>query len=137
MPPTALHHFTIRPQDMETTKNFYEKIINLKIGYRPPFDFPGYWLYLDDIPVVHLVGDGAPLNAYFNEHDGLNPDTSGGGAIDHIAFLCPPEEFEPMLSLLKNDNVDHLNTIVPILGLRQIFLKDPDGIRIELNFPPE
>ena len=137
MPPTALHHFTIRPQDMETTKNFYEKIINLKIGYRPPFDFPGYWLYLDDIPVVHLVGDGAPLNAYFNEHDGLNPDTSGGGAIDHIAFLCPPEEFEPMLSLLKNDNVDHLNTIAPNLGLRQIFLKDPDGIRIELNFPPE
>ncbi len=137
MPPTALHHFTIRPQDMETTKNFYEKIINLKIGYRPPFDFPGYWLYLDDIPVVHLVGDGAPLNAYFNEHDGLNPDTSGGGAIDHIAFYCPPEEFEPMLSLLKNDNVDHLNTIVPNLGLRQIFLKDPDGIRIELNFPPE
>ena len=137
MPPTALHHFTIRPQDMETTKNFYEKIINLKIGYRPPFDFPGYWLYLDDIPVVHLVGDGAPLNAYFNEHDGLNPDTSGGGAIDDIAFLCPPEEFEPMLSLLKNDNVAHLNTIVPNLGLRQIFLKDPDGIRIELNFPPE
>ena len=137
MPPTALHHFTIRPQDMETTKNFYEKIINLKIGYRPPFDFPGYWLYLDDIPVVHLVGDGAPLNAYFNEHDGLHPDTSGGGAIDHIAFLCQPEEFEPMLSLLKNDNVDHLNTIVPNLGLRQIFLKDPDGIRIELNFPPE
>lgn len=137
MPPTALHHFTIRPQDMETTKNFYEKIINLKIGYRPPFDFPGYWLYLDDIPVVHLVGDGAPLNAYFNDHDGLKLDTSGGGAIDHIAFLCPPEEFEPMLSLLKNDNVDHLNTIVPNLGLRQIFLKDPDGIRIELNFPPE
>ena len=137
MPPQARHHFTIRPKCMEITREFYEKFVQIKVGERPPFNFPGYWLYINDIPVLHLVGDGAPLNAYFNDNDEASLNSSGGGSIDHIAFLFSARDFQPIKESIERDGVDHLHTIVPGLELRQIFLKDPDGIRIELNFPPE
>ena len=45
MPLGGLQHYTIEPQDLEKTKNFYVDILGLENGDRPPLDFPGYWLY--------------------------------------------------------------------------------------------
>ena len=45
MPAEALNHYTIQARDMEKTKDFYEQIVGLKVGDRPPLNFPGYWLY--------------------------------------------------------------------------------------------
>lgn len=56
MPLNALNHFTIRPVDLERTKDFYCDVLGLPIGYRPPLGFPGYWLYCGAIPTVHLIG---------------------------------------------------------------------------------
>tara|TARA_Y100001970_G_scaffold187325_1_gene227922 strand:- start:38186 stop:38599 length:414 start_codon:yes stop_codon:yes gene_type:complete len=137
MEPQALHHLTIRPKDIEATKEFYEKVVKLTVGYRPPFDFPGYWLYVGEIPAVHLVGEGAPLNAYFSDEGGPDHEASGGGAVDHVAFVFSPKDFEKMKENFDLEGVDHLHTVVPELGLRQIFLKDPDGVRVELLFPAE
>ena len=77
----------------------------------------------------------AHVHAKINDEASLN--SSGGGSIDHIAFLFSARDFQPIKESIERDGVDHLHTIVPGLELRQIFLKDPDGIRIELNFPPE
>jgi catechol 2,3-dioxygenase-like lactoylglutathione lyase family enzyme len=38
----SLNHVTIRPRDLETTRNFYVDIVGLRDGERPPFGFPGY-----------------------------------------------------------------------------------------------
>ena len=137
MQPQALHLVTIRPKDMEATRDFYANVVQLTVGDRPPFDFPGYWLYVGDVPVIHLVGGGDPLNAYFGDEAGPDEDIAGGGAVDHVAFLFAPKDFEPMRSGFDSAGVDYHHMVVPGLGLRQIFLKDPDGIRVELNFPPE
>jgi catechol 2,3-dioxygenase-like lactoylglutathione lyase family enzyme len=40
MPLGGLQHFTIEPQDLEHTKNFYVDVLGLEIGDRPPLDFP-------------------------------------------------------------------------------------------------
>ena len=37
----GLNHYTLRPVDLEATKDFYEKILGLELGYRPPLTFPG------------------------------------------------------------------------------------------------
>ena len=42
--------YTIEPQDLERTKNFYCDVLGLEIGDRPPLDFPGYWLYSGGVP---------------------------------------------------------------------------------------
>jgi len=51
----ALHHVTVQTDDLEATRDFYRDILGLTVGFRPNLDFPGYWLYCGDIPVVHLV----------------------------------------------------------------------------------
>ena len=45
MPLHGLHHYTLRPVDLEATKDFYVDLLGLEVGHRPPLAFPGYWLY--------------------------------------------------------------------------------------------
>ena len=52
----ALNHFNVQTTDLEKTREFYERVLGFKSGPRPNFDFPGYWLYCGDMPVVHLTG---------------------------------------------------------------------------------
>ncbi len=54
MPAQSLNHYTIKVRDLERTKDFYQEVVGLKVGDRPPLPFPGYWLYLRRSP------DGAP-----------------------------------------------------------------------------
>ncbi len=56
MPAQSLNHYTIKVRDLEQTKNVYCDVVGLKVGDRPPLNFPGYWLYCGDVPVVHLIG---------------------------------------------------------------------------------
>src|SRR5437016_7798189 len=51
----ALHHVTVQTHDLEATRDFYRDILGLTVGFRPDLDFPGYWLYCGEVPVVHLV----------------------------------------------------------------------------------
>ena len=60
MPLGGLQHYTIEPQDLERTKNFYCDVLGLENGDRPPLDFPGYWLYSGGIATVHLMGTRKP-----------------------------------------------------------------------------
>src|SRR5690349_21522095 len=60
MPLGGLQHYTIEPQDLERTKNFYVEVLGLEIGDRPPLDFPGYWLYSGGQATVHLMGTRKP-----------------------------------------------------------------------------
>ena len=52
----SLDHYTIHTADLEKALWFYQEIMDLKDGYRPPFEGPpGAWLYgPDERPVVHL-----------------------------------------------------------------------------------
>lgn len=60
MPVHKLAHCSIRSFDLEKPYRFYEKILGFKPGYRPPFDFPGVWLYMAgdeaDFGTVHITG---------------------------------------------------------------------------------
>ncbi|MGZ5080982.1 MAG: VOC family protein [Usitatibacter sp.] len=139
-------HYSIRTLDLDKSKRFYTEVIGLKAGPRPPFDFPGYWLYSGEPPAdlqnasrnygfVHLMGfdkdKPGSLDAYVGERK-ANPD-GGTGALDHIAFAVTGRE--AMVERCRRNNVDFIERAVPLLGLHQMFIKDPDGVTIELNFP--
>ena len=57
------------------------------------------------------------------------------GPIDHLAFdACGVERFEQRL----NDHGIHYNKVErPAVGLIQLFLRDPNGIKLELNIRGE
>ena len=122
----ALNHFTIRPVDLETTKAFYNEILGLPVGYRPPLAFPGYWLYCGDIPTVHLIG--------LRVGETGTRAAAATGLFDHIAFSCTG--LAEMKSRLKAKSIAYEERIIPRDRQTQLFLYDPDGIAVELNFPP-
>ena len=136
----SLNHFSVRTLDLEATRAFYEDLLGLKQGPRPAFDFPGYWLYqgpLDDYAnaVVHLLGidpqDASGLDDYLGGRE--QGSLQGSGAVDHIAFFA--EGLEEMLSRLAHAGVEPRQRQVPGVGLFQLFLDDPNGIMVELNYP--
>ena len=50
----VLDHYNVSTRKLGDTVRFYEDILGLVNGPRPPFDFPGAWLYSDGHPVLHL-----------------------------------------------------------------------------------
>jgi catechol 2,3-dioxygenase-like lactoylglutathione lyase family enzyme len=52
----AMNHFTVLSDDLEATRRFYCDLFGFKVGWRPPFQFPGWWLYADDdTPILHVI----------------------------------------------------------------------------------
>ena len=131
MPLEVMEHVNIRAADMEATKEFYCDVLGMYVGERPPFDFPGYWIYLGDTAVVHLISaDSSPeLDGYLGAKDGTS---AGSGAIDHVAFSG--SDVKAFVERAKIHSTEMIHRKVPQFGIHQIFVKDPDGITIELNF---
>ncbi|MGC2084382.1 MAG: VOC family protein [Bradyrhizobium sp.] len=131
MPLGPLQHFTIEPSDLERTKSFYVDMLGLEVGERPPLDFPGYWLYSGGIATVHLMGARKPRDGIVVR--GTEKKYEDTGRLDHIAFAAT--DVADVRDRLKAGNVSFREQIVPRTGDTQIFLYDPDGIGVELNFP--
>ena len=85
--------------------------------------------------VVHLIAidknDPNGLKEYLGERDPSS--LFGSGAVDHIAFFA--KGLEAKLSLLTKLGINFRERTVPVLRLHQIFLDDPNGVVIELNYP--
>ena len=119
MPITALNHVNIITDDLDATRKFYADVIGLIDGDRPSFQFPGAWLYIADEAVIHLVGvDDQP--------------DEGTGTIDHVAFEA--NGINDMVAMLEGREIPFNVRDVPGREIRQVFLHDPNGVKIELNF---
>src|SRR5271167_4436610 len=90
MPLGTLQHFTIEPQDLERSRDFYVDVLGLEIGDRPPLDFPGYWLYSGGAATVHLMGTRKPREGIVVR--GTEKKYEDTGRFDHIAFAATDVE---------------------------------------------
>jgi catechol 2,3-dioxygenase-like lactoylglutathione lyase family enzyme len=124
MPLVDLHHVGIRCKDVETSERFYTEVLGMAKVDRPNFDFPGAWLQMGTT-MFHLMGGYAaqgPNGDYF----------TGSAAVDHLAINA--RQFDAMRQRLESFALKYReNNIVPF-GIWQLFVDDPDGIVIELNF---
>jgi catechol 2,3-dioxygenase-like lactoylglutathione lyase family enzyme len=128
MPATSLNHYTILARDLEATKNFYTDIVGLKVGDRPPLNFPGYWLYCGDVPTVHLIGHRPEIEPIRDS----SSDPAKTGRLDHIAFACAG--LKDMKATLEKNSIKYDERVLPRLNMTQLFYYDPDGIAVECNF---
>ena len=134
MPIGRLDHYSVRTTKVEETRRFYVEVMGLCDGPRPPFKFPGAWLYSGEQAVVHIVGidpdDKQGLLDYLGDKD---VETAGTGTLDHVAFTA--SELDALRGRLARHAVPFRERTVPDLNLHQVFLEDPNGVTIELNFP--
>jgi catechol 2,3-dioxygenase-like lactoylglutathione lyase family enzyme len=140
MPIGRLDHYSIRTLDIEASRRFYTGVMGFEVGFRPPFDFPGLWLYNgarypESNGVVHIIGvdlmNPEGLKAYLGDRD--LSTLNGTGTVDHMAFAATG--LADMRQRLERLNIAHRERTVPSLGLHQVFFEDPSQVTIELNYP--
>jgi len=119
MPEIALDHVSVLTSNLDASLKFYEDVIGLKTGFRPQMDFGGAWLYDGDRAVIHLI-----CRDEFTQQD--------TGALDHVAFNCTGvEEYK---KVFEEKRVKYKSNYLPDIKLTQMFVDDPEGVTVELNF---
>jgi catechol 2,3-dioxygenase-like lactoylglutathione lyase family enzyme len=118
----VLDHFNIRTRKLADTVRFYEDILGLEKGARPNFAFPGAWMYSEGKPVVHLVDISSTDE----------PQKPDSGVVHHVAFASLG--FAGMKQRLESKRMEFDSRQVPGGELWQIFVNDPNGVMIELNY---
>ena len=133
MPLHHMEHVLVQTTDMDATREFYTKVLGMHVGPSPDFKFPVFWLYIGDQDVIHVTEGGAATSSNRKKYVGQQSEaTSGTGVIDHIGFRCTG--LAEMMGHLKRMNVSFTERQVNDQGLYQLFLMDPNGIKVELNF---
>ena len=122
MPATAMNHFTVLTDDVPATVAFYCDLLGLTDGARPPLGFDGAWLYAGGQAVVHIVGERPKSE--------LRP-----GVIDHMAFSAIG--LRATITMLQDKGVPYQCRQQTGTGIWQIFVHDPNGARVELDFSPD
>ncbi len=121
-----LDHVNLRTRQLARLVDFYARTLGLRSGPRPPFPFPGAWLYAGEQAVIHLIGlEGAP-------GDGRQqPDLS----LEHFALAS--SGLAALLERLEAEGVPARVARVPGGGPIQVNLFDPDGNHLHIDFAPE
>ena len=102
-------------------RDFYCDVVGLTEGFRPTFERFGFWLYIEDRDVLHLITP--------KEGDGRSPQKS---SFDHVAFKTA--NYNGVLKKLQSLSIPFEVKPIPGMTAHQIFLRDPAGNRVELNF---
>ena len=118
----TIDHVNIATQRLEATRAFYVEVMGLTEGFRPPFEFPGYWLYAGERAIVHMQEANGPVGP------------SQASALNHFAFDV--DALDPILAELDKRGIAYRAVDVPETRIRQAFLQDPNGVRVELNYRP-
>lgn len=104
---------------IEEVLDFYTQVLGFEVGSRPNFKSDGYWLYAGAKPILHLtIGEGVAVR--------------NGAAFNHVAYKV--SDLNYALDILDNKNIKYSRSEVTELNQVQLFLKDPAGVGVELNF---
>lgn len=119
---TKLDHVNLRTNRLDQMVEWYDRVLEIKSGFRPNFSSTGAWIYVDDDPVIHLV-------EVDEECASVEPK------IEHFALRATGlKEFINRLELL---GISHSLDPVPGMPITQVNLKDIDGNHIHVDFRSE
>ncbi len=114
-----LDHVNVRTANLDTMVDWYCKVLGMANGKRPPFRFPGAWLYAGDAALVHLVGvDADPANV--------------APKIEHFALTATG--LGAFVKRLNEDQIAFEASRVPGSGILQVNVHDCDGNHIHIDF---
>ena len=116
----GVDHINIGTARLAETVAFFRDVLGLSEGWRPNFPFGGAWLYAGDGAVVHLVELAETRRP------------SAEAALDHFAFRI--DDYEAMIARLDAAGVRYATVDIPDTPIRQIFIRDLNGVNIELNY---
>lgn len=125
----SLDHVNIQTAKLDETVQFYREVLDLEARNPPPPLDPALvqWMFdTEGRAIFHLSNPGA-LNAIGDVNVGT--DT---GAVHHIALDC--RDHDMMIARLDRLGLHHRENHVQAIDLKQIFVRDPNGVLLELNY---
>lgn len=124
----GLNHFNIMGSRslINEVREFYVEVIGLNEGWRPDFDFEGHWLYAGDAPILHLMVS-SDESATLDSGQAVRV-----GHLDHIAFTAT--DLSAVEVRLNNLGKAYKKKRISRANITQLFLHDPIGLGVELNF---
>lgn len=128
----ALDHVNIRTPQIQSTVAFFRDVLGMTVT-APPGAPPGSraaWV-LDDAgkAVVHIGDAETP---YPTDADVPFAASRGSGSVHHVAFNC--EGLAAMRERLVCGGIEATENHIAQIGLLQLFVREPNGILLELNF---
>jgi catechol 2,3-dioxygenase-like lactoylglutathione lyase family enzyme len=134
MPISHIEHFLVAADDIDATRDWYARVLGMKPGAHPDFGFPVHWMYSGDTDIVHIGPSAKQAGEIQKKFLGRTSRNTGEGtgAIDHIAFRATG--LRGMLEHLKKEKISFTQRRANGQALFQLFLYDPNGIKIELNY---
>ena len=117
-----LDHVNVRTANVDAMVAWYSEVLGMTNGARPPFPFPGAWLYTGEDAAIHLVGTDAAA-------------ASADPAIEHYAFRA--EGLRELVERLEARAIEYSLDKVPGFDIVQVNLRDCDGNHIHIDFHSE
>jgi catechol 2,3-dioxygenase-like lactoylglutathione lyase family enzyme len=125
----ALDHVNIITADLEGSARFYAELFGLESRDAPPplTHANARWMYdAAGRAIVHINSADCPRTYERLVQPGPT------GALHHVALRC--SGYAEMRKRLSSRALEHQLNEIPAAGLRQIFMLDPNGVLLELNF---
>ena len=125
----ALDHVNVITADLEGSVRFYAELFGLEPRDGPPplTHENARWMYdAAGRAVIHINSLECP-RAYDRE-----VRAGPTGALHHVALRC--SGYEELRARLASYGLEHRINVVAAVGLRQIFVLDPNQVLLELNF---
>lgn len=117
-------HINVSMGASHALRTLFEGVMGLQPGYRPPFPFPGLWLYAGDQATVHAVNEQS-LSA-----------EAGELRFNHIAFRSDHLASE-VITRLQRSTLSFKVARVPDENIAQIFVELPGNFVVELCVPDD
>jgi catechol 2,3-dioxygenase-like lactoylglutathione lyase family enzyme len=134
MPISHIEHFLVAADDLDATRDWYARVLGMKPGPHPDFGFPVHWMYVGDTDIVHIGPSAKQAGEIQKKYLGRTSQATGAGtgALDHIAFRATG--LRDMLEHLRKEKIPFTQRRANGQALFQIFILDPNGIKVELNY---
>lgn len=117
-PKVVFDHLNLISHDSAKTRRFFSEALGFAPGWRPPFPFPGEWLYRGDDAFVHVVESEDPR--------------AGIATLGHIAFRTD-EAPAALIARLRALGYAPEVRRVPERGDTQVFVRLPGGLLVEID----
>ena len=121
-----LSHVSVTVTDVAKARDFYTGVLGFPEIPRPAFDFPGIW---------YSLGGDLQLHIILNDQLVRDPSERDRIVARYPHFALWTEDADATARRIEERGLTCRDVVSGPTGLRQIFVKDPDGNMIEFLGP--
>ena len=112
------NHISLHVSNVEKSTHFYCQLLGMEQLPRPKFAYNGAWISMGDGLSIHLI-------------EGKDYETNSSNRGNHFAFST--ENVNALEIDFRSKGIEIVSNKIRVDGIRQMFIKDPDGYYVEFN----